>query len=341
MAIHNASFPWSNRTKALSRLQKYEKHTLRESKTHQCTPKHIKMTGVRSNRSQEKPHRAGTLGSLTLSVSKKLSTPSRASLISWCLRRQCWLAERKAKDAQSLFFATKPMKDVSKAAKMVQKLSLGSRSDIASLKEIRNTVVNHRRKIFKVEDLPKSVVPTETFPSPSKLIQNRAFGKPSLSCLYSIETSLRHCCVILWKEYLDQKSSDNLASAIGNDGIAMLKKVRRHQRTNFSALQLLPYDWDVEDEDPAMEKRIMRWKQELNDACFIHYNMDTEAFQRFCGGRRTNDHQRNLQMLKVMSHIIPTDRFLALGAGVVDGVPTFSTEMYRSWNYIRIYLPSK
>lgn len=107
------------------------------------------------------------------------------------------------------------------------------------------------------------------------------------------------------------------------EGVVILKKVRRHCYTDFSALQLLPYNWDVEDDNPAMEKKIISWNCDLNDACLIHYNMDTKAVQRFCGGRQMNEHHCNLQMLKVMSHIIPTDHFLTLGAGLVNGVPNF------------------
>ena len=72
-----------------------------------------------------------------------------------------------------------------------------------------------------------------------------------------------------------------------------------------------------------MKKKIMDWKLNLNDAYLIHYNMDTEAVQHFCGGRWMNKHRRNLKVLQVMSHIMPTDRFLALGAGLVDGVSNF------------------
>lgn len=33
------------------------------------------------------------------------------------------------------------------------------------------------------------------------------------------------------------------------------------------------------------------------------------------------EHQQTLEMMKVMTHILPDDMFLVLGAGLIDGVP--------------------
>jgi len=75
------------------------------------------------------------------------------------------------------------------------------------------------------------------------------------------------------------------------------------------------------EEDQAVVDSIRTNKRILRDACLIHYNMDTEAVQRFCGGRWMGEHRRTLEMMKVMSHILPEDMFLGLGAGLIDGVP--------------------
>ena len=246
----------------------------------------------------------------------------RLHLLATSLRKQCTLQEKQVKAAAAVTFADEPTTSPEKAANLVKNLSNGMREDTMHYRSLRKDLEKDRRHLFKVENLPKNVKPEETYPSRAKLIRCRAFGKPCISKSYSVEKSFRQCCVILWK-MMDDQSCNNLAEALGEEGIAMLKKSRQHRRTDFSALQLLPFDWDIEDDDPAIEKKIMKYKRDLNDACLIHYDMDTEAVQRFCGGRRMNEHRRTLEMMKVTSHIMPTDKYLALGAGIIDGVPNF------------------
>ena len=81
-----------------------------------------------------------------------------------------------------------------------------------------------------------------------------------------------------------------LANAIVPDAISMFKLVHRHQQTDFSALELFPFYWDIKHKDPAVEKKTMRFKRDLNDASLIHHNLDIEAVQRFCGGRFMGEH---------------------------------------------------
>ena len=99
--------------------------------------------------------------------------------------------------------------------------------------------------------------------------------------------------------------------------LALLTKLRR---TDFSALQLQPFNYDIYD-SPEEEARINDLKRELRDACLLHYDMNLSAVQRYCGGWWTGEHRRTDQMLRVMSHILPDELFLELGAAMIDGVP--------------------
>ena len=91
-------------------------------------------------------------------------------------------------------------------------------------------------------------------------------------------------------------------------------------RVDFFALKLLPFNHDIYD-NPEEELRIVANKKVLHNACFLHYNMDLSAVQRYCGGKWTGEHRETDQMLQVMSHILPDDLFQELAAGLIDGVP--------------------
>ena len=76
--------------------------------------------------------------------------------------------------------------------------------------------------------------------------------------------------VILWKSgLLDSADSINLAKALPN-GQATFASLNKLQRTNFSALQLLPFDYDIYN-SPEVESTINDLKKELRDACLLHY----------------------------------------------------------------------
>ena len=59
----------------------------------------------------------------------------------------------------------------------------------------------------------------------------------------------------------------------------------------------------------------------MHDACLLHYDMDTEAVQRFCGRRWMGEQRRSVQTLQTMTHILPSDAFLPFAATIVDGIP--------------------
>ena len=66
----------------------------------------------------------------------------------------------------------------------------------------------------------------------------------------------------------------------------------------------------------------------LRNACLLHYNIDLNVVQRYCGDKWTGEHRRTDQMLRVMSHILSDDLFQELAAGLVDDVPNLlNTEL--------------
>ena len=128
--------------------------------------------------------------------------------------------------------------------------------------------------------------------------------------------------VVLWKSFsglLDVKDSNNLAAILLN-AQATLALLTKLQRTDFSALQLKPSDYDIYD-SPEEEATINNLKKELRDACLLHYNMDLGAVQQYCGGQWMGEHRGTDQMLRAMSHILPDELFLELGTAMIDVVP--------------------
>ena len=88
---------------------------------------------------------------------------------------------------------------------------------------------------------------------------------------------------------LDSADSINLAKILPN-GQATFALLNKLQRTNFSALQLQPFDYDIYN-SPEEEAKINNLKKELRDACLLHYDMDLSAVQQYCGGRWTGKHR--------------------------------------------------
>ena len=112
-----------------------------------------------------------------------------------------------------------------------------------------------------------------------------------------------------------------LAIVLGKRGVYMLNKMRALRRIDFSALQVLPLDWNYKEEDNRAAQWITHQKRIMADACLLHYyNMNPNTIHRFFGGRWMGEHRRTLEMMKVTSHTLPTEIFLGLGAGLLDGV---------------------
>ena len=148
-----------------------------------------------------------------------------------------------------------------------------------------------------------------------ELYQGQAFGKNN-----PYKFILSNISVILWKSgLLDKEGHTNLAQALP-DGPVTLASLGKLRNTDISAFQLLPFNYDIYN-SLELESTINKLKQELRDACLLHYNMDLSVVQRYCGCQWTGKHCCTNQMLQVMSHILPDKLLLKLAAAMVDGVP--------------------
>ena len=142
-----------------------------------------------------------------------------------------------------------------------------------------------KKEIFRIKRLPLGITAAKTWPSRSDLVISRAFGKPNLAQSYSVPKSLSHIAVLLWKYSFFDDTNETLAEAYGSVGEVAYKRIKAVADIDFSALQLLPLDWDIKEGSAEEEDRIQDNKSTMLDACLVHYNMDLEMVQRFCGGR--------------------------------------------------------
>ena len=65
--------------------------------------------------------------------------------------------------------------------------------------------------------------------------------------------SLWHVVAIVW-EHVCPLVAQELAIAIGKRGVKILLKMWKLRRIDFSALQILPLDWNYEEEDKEEAK---------------------------------------------------------------------------------------
>ena len=299
--LHKERFAWFDRRSARKRLFRARRDILRLAKKASCTPVHI-----------------------IEEIDQARATGNKLSEVAEIIRLQTELQRKQAIDAMKVPIAVHPVTPTKEAVQYVKKLSTDMRDDHLTLSAIKKKMKQNRKKLFEVNDLPKGVVPELTYPMAKDLARRRAYGKQSLSKTYCVCPDLKHICVKVWKSgFADTTECGMLASALGQSGKTMWNKVKRHKRTDFSALQILPLDWDITENNEEEEKRINDNIKHLHDACLIFYDMDLEAVQRFRGGRAMNEHRRTLQMLASMSHIMPDKIWRELGAGMVEGVPNF------------------
>ena len=127
--------------------------------------------------------------------------------------------------------------------------------------------------------------------------------------------------VLLWKYAFVTEVCTTLVKAFGKVGEVVYNKVHSLCNINFSALQLLPLDWDIKEDSPDAEKAVQQNKIVMQDACLLHYDMDTEAVQGFCGGQWIGEQRCSVQTLQTMTHILSDDAFLLFAATMVDGIP--------------------
>ena len=97
---------------------------------------------------------------------------------------------------------------------------------------------------------------------------------------FAVTPSLWHIIVVVWKHVCSVVAQE-LAIVMGKRGIKMLLKMQKLRRIDFSALQILPLDWNYQEEVKEETGWIRQQRRILQDTCL----MDTEAVQRFCGSR--------------------------------------------------------
>ena len=131
-------------------------------------------------------------------------------------------------------------------------------------------------KLFWVANLPPRFDPAQFYPLKAQLHKEQSFGKHNLYKLYSGVPVVSNIAVLLWKSsLLDPVDSINLAAAL-SDGQATFASLNKLRQTDFSALQLLPFDYNIYN-SLEVESTVNELKKELRDACLLHYNMDLSA----------------------------------------------------------------
>ena len=76
-----------------------------------------------------------------------------------------------------------------------------------------------------------------------------------------------------------------------------LHKVYKLKTVDFLAFHMLPIDFDMKEENKADKLNIQQDKITLKDACCIHYDMDVDVVQHFCGGWWMGEHHQSIQIL--------------------------------------------
>jgi len=173
--------------------------------------------------------------------------------------------------------ASNPNTSTLVAKQYIERLSNDLRKDQPILKVMKSTFTTNRKQIFSIRRLPPGVSPSNTFPSASTLMVSRAFGKPCLSQSYCVSKSLSHIAVLLWKYSYFDDVCDTLTEAYGSVGRTAYARVNAVANIDFSALQLLPLDWDITEPTAEEEAAIQDNKTTMLDACLVHYNMNLES----------------------------------------------------------------
>ena len=96
---------------------------------------------------------------------------------------------------------------------MLHKLSQGYRKDGSKLHAMKEHLLNNCSDFFEVENLPSDVSLTDIYPTATKLTVSKAFGKPNILKSYTVEASLQHVLVFIFKSpWLSDSDLHALAS---------------------------------------------------------------------------------------------------------------------------------
>ena len=299
-------YNFSTRTSGITHLRKYCHTTWHEAQHLSLTPTHVK---------ESFPPSSTFRGPASSTFARP---PTHVSTM---LHNAALLRRKQTAAGLRIPIATHATTDNSISAAYIRQLSTNMREDTVPLASMKAHLTTHRKDIFAVKQLPPGVRPEDTYPSRSKLIAKRAFGKHNLARSYTVPTSLSHITILLWKYNYFPTITAALRDAHGPIGQLAFNNFQRSRNIDFSALQILPLDWDITEATEQDEQAVLANKTILQDACLIHYNLDLECLQRFCGGRWMGEHRRTVQALRILSHILPDKLFLPYAATLIEGVP--------------------
>ena len=308
---------WKTRKQSIANIDKYCNQSTKESIQLALIPKHIK---------ESFPHRfpsyirdANTLPKIETFVHKE---PTRKpTILSKTIWQQSLLRRKQCIEGMSIKLEPEPNTEPNLVVSRLKAYSANMRDDQRTLEQLKTKVAENRKELFKPKLIPHDTDPEWTYPSRSELETRRAFGKKNLAKSYRVSPSLSQIAVFIWKYNYDPEVSEELAIAHGAVGLKARKCVEKLKRIDFSPLQLLPLDWDLKEETEEEEEKVQQNKQLLMDACLLHYNMDLESVQAFCGGRWMGEHRRTVEMLRVLSQFVPTELYIPFAQTMVDGVP--------------------
>lgn len=143
---------------------------------------------------------------------------------------------------------------------MVQSLSLGYRKDQRIIKHVKANVKKRTPEIFAIRKLPDTIIPSDFYPSAAKLQQQKKIGRNNSLKSYCVVSNLSQIAVILWKnETCNATDTTSLAKALPYREKTLLK-LQEYRQIGFTALQLLPVDYDTATSD-SEEKAIVRNKK--------------------------------------------------------------------------------
>ena len=120
--------------------------------------------------------------------------------------------------------------------------------------------------------------PTDFYLSKEELHSQQSFGKNNLLTLYTVLPVLSQIAVSVWKSGYLGKTNDKpttLAKTLPyrETTLSMLSNL---SQVDFSALNLLPFDYDIFDSSEE-EKTIIANKKVMKNAYMLHYDIDLSA----------------------------------------------------------------
>ena len=151
---------------------------------------------------------------------------------------------------------------------------------------MKDKVREDATELYGIRNFPAKFNPKDFFLSKVELHSQQTFVKNIQLKLYTVLPVLSQIEVVMWRSgYLSKDDSEpETLAKLHPCGEATLSMISELARVDFSALKFLPFDHYIYN-DPEEEKKIIADKKVLQNARYIHYDMDLSAVQRYCGGK--------------------------------------------------------